>query len=71
MKHFKGFSSRFTDLHAKLVDAHCRQNETLSRKNTCLKTMHVHSVVSHGRLVEEAFSKVTLASPLNFFHRGS
>jgi hypothetical protein len=41
-KHFKGFGSRFTELHAKL-DAYMlldfainrRQNETRSRKSTC------------------------------------
>jgi hypothetical protein len=59
MKHFKGFGSGFTQLQAKL-DAdtlldfaiHCRQNETQSQKNTCIKTMHVHSAVSCGRLMQ-------------------
>jgi hypothetical protein len=49
----------FTELHAKL-DAdtlldfaiHRRQNETQSGKSTRVKTMRVHSAVSHGRLME-------------------
>jgi hypothetical protein len=52
MKHFRGFGSGFTELHAKL-DAdtllkfaiHRRQNETRSRKSTCIKAMRVHSMV--------------------------
>jgi hypothetical protein len=76
-KHLKGFGSGFTKLHAKL-DAdtlldfaiHRRQNET-SRKSACVKTMHIHSAVSHGSLMQKAFRSVTLASPLIFFHRGS
>jgi hypothetical protein len=59
MKHFIGFGSGFTELHTKL-DAdtllsfaiHRRQNGTRNRKSTCVKTMHVHSVVSHGRLMQ-------------------
>jgi hypothetical protein len=76
-KHFKGFGSGFTRLHAKL-DAdtlfdfaiHLTQNETRSRKGTRVKTMHVHSAMSRGRLIQQAFESVTLASPLIFFHRG-
>jgi hypothetical protein len=56
-KHFKGFGSWFTELHAeldtdRLLDfvIHCRQNETWSRKSTRVKTMHVYSAVPHGRL---------------------
>jgi hypothetical protein len=75
MKHFKSFGSRFTELHAKL-DAdmlldfaiHCRQMEAQSKKNTRVKTMHVHSAVSRGRLMQYACGRVTLASPLIFFH---
>jgi hypothetical protein len=52
MKHFKGFGSGFTELHAKL-DAdtlldfviHRRQNKTRSRKSIHVKTMHVHGVM--------------------------
>jgi hypothetical protein len=59
MKHFKGLGSGFTKLHAKL-DAdtllnfaiHCRQNETRSQKNTHVKTMCGHSVVSRGSLMQ-------------------
>jgi hypothetical protein len=59
MKHFKGFGSRFTELHAKL-DAdmlldfaiHHRQNETQSQKSSHVKTMCVHCAVSHGRLMQ-------------------
>jgi hypothetical protein len=62
MKHFKGFSIRFTELHAK-VDAdtlldfaiHCRQNKTQSKKKkkkARVKTMRVHSMVSHGKLMQ-------------------
>jgi hypothetical protein len=59
MKHFKSFGSGFTELQAKL-DAdtlldfaiHHRQNETRSQKSNCVKIMHVHSAVSHGRLMQ-------------------
>jgi hypothetical protein len=58
-KHFKAFGSVFTKLHAKidadtLLDfAICRrQNETQSRKSTCVKTVRVHSMVSRGRLMQ-------------------
>jgi hypothetical protein len=58
-KHFKGFGSGFTKLHAKL-DAdtllnfaiHCRQAETRSQKSACVKTMRVHSMVLHGRVMQ-------------------
>jgi hypothetical protein len=76
-KHFNGFSSEFTKLHATL-DAdtlldfaiHRRQNKTWSRKSTHVKAIHVHNTVSHGRLMQQAFGSVTLASPLIFFHQG-
>jgi hypothetical protein len=66
MKHFKDFGSEFTMLHTKL-DAdtlldfaiHCRQNETQSPKSTRVKTMHVHSAVSGGRLMQQAFGSMT------------
>jgi hypothetical protein len=58
-KHFKGLGSGFTKLHAKLdadmfldFTIHRRQNETKSRKSTCVKTMCVHNVVSGGRLMQ-------------------
>jgi hypothetical protein len=58
-KHFKGFGSGFTELHAKfdadtLLDfvIHHRQNETQSRKSTRVKTVHVHNAVSRGRLMQ-------------------
>jgi hypothetical protein len=59
MKHFKAFANGFTELHTKL-DAdtllefaiHCRQNGTLSRRSTHVKTMRVHSSVSCGRLMQ-------------------
>jgi hypothetical protein len=73
MKHFKGFGSRFTELHAKL-DAdmfdfaiHRRQNETRSRKSTLVKTMRVYSMVSRGRLLQYTCRSVTLASPSSSF----
>jgi hypothetical protein len=58
-KHFKGFSSGFTELHAKL-DAdtmlnfaiHRRQRETRNLKNTRVKTMRVQRAVSRGRLMQ-------------------
>jgi hypothetical protein len=60
-KQFKGFGSRFTGLHIKcytdkLLDyaIHCRQNETESKKNACLETMHVDRVVSYCRLMQQA-----------------
>jgi hypothetical protein len=62
MKHFNGFGSGFTELHAK-PDADTLLNfpihrkkkkkyKTRSSKRTHVKTMHVHSVVSHGRLMQ-------------------
>jgi hypothetical protein len=58
-KHFKDFSSGFTELHTKLnADTlldfviHHRQNETQSQKSICVKTVHVHSAVSRGRLMK-------------------
>jgi hypothetical protein len=59
MKHFRGFGSGFTELHAKL-DAdmllnfaiHRRQNETQRRKSTHVKTMRVHNTVLRGRLMQ-------------------
>jgi hypothetical protein len=35
-----------------LMQTRCRQNKTLSRKSTRVKTICVHSVVSHGRLMQ-------------------
>jgi hypothetical protein len=75
VKHFKGFGSKFTELHAKpdgdtllKFVIHCRQNETQSQKSTRGKTIFVHSMVSHGRLMQQVCGSVTLASPLIFFH---
>jgi hypothetical protein len=59
MKHFKGFGSGFTEIHAKL-DAntlldfviHHRQNETQIRKSTRVKTMFIHSTMSRRRLMQ-------------------
>jgi hypothetical protein len=59
MKHFKDSGSRFTELHTKL-DAdtllnfaiHCRQNETRIQKSTRVKTMHVDSAKSRGRMMQ-------------------
>jgi hypothetical protein len=58
-KHFKGFGSGFTELHTKpdadmLLDfaIHRRQNKTRSRNSTPVKTIQVHSAVSHGRLMQ-------------------
>jgi hypothetical protein len=58
-KHFNGFGSGFTKLHAELdedtlldVAVHRRQNETQSQESTCVKTMRVHSAVSHDRLLQ-------------------
>jgi hypothetical protein len=75
MKHFKAFGSEFTELHTKL-DAdtlldfaiHHIQNETRSQKSARVKTMHAHSAVSRGRLMQQAFGSVTLVSPLIIFH---
>jgi hypothetical protein len=63
-----------TGLHADtLLDfaVHHRQNKTGSQKSTRVKKLHVHSMVSHGRLMQQACGSVTLASLLIFFHRGS
>jgi hypothetical protein len=72
MKHFKRFDSGFTELHAKLdadtlldFATHNRQ-----KKPEVEKAIRVRSVVSHGRLTQQACRTVTLASPL-IFHRGS
>jgi hypothetical protein len=58
-KHFKGFGSGFTELHAKLdADAlldlaiHRGQNKSQSQKSTSVKTMHVHSALSNRRLMQ-------------------
>jgi hypothetical protein len=55
MKHLKGFGSGFAKLRGKLdADAlldfatHRSQRETRSRKSTCVKTIRVHTTVSHG-----------------------
>jgi hypothetical protein len=52
MKHFMGFGSGFTELHAKhdadmLHDfaIYHKQNGAQSQKSSYLKTMHVHSEV--------------------------
>jgi hypothetical protein len=77
-KHFKGFSSEFTELHA-ICDAdtfldftiHRGQNETRGRKSVRVKTMWVHSAGSRGILMQQACGSVTFVSPFIFFHRGS
>jgi hypothetical protein len=58
-KAFQGFGSRFTELHAKLdadtlldFSIHRRHNRTQSQKSTHVKTMRVHSMVSHCRLMQ-------------------
>jgi hypothetical protein len=57
--HFKHFGSGFTELHAKLganrlldYAIHRGQNETQRQKSPSAKTMHVHSAVSCGRLMQ-------------------
>jgi hypothetical protein len=59
LKHFKGFSSRFTKLHAKLgadtlldFAILCRQNKTRSQKSTRVRTVRVLSTVSRGRRMQ-------------------
>jgi hypothetical protein len=56
---FQVFGSGFTELHANLVAdtlldfaIHRRQDETRSRKSTRATTVHVHSAVSRGRLMQ-------------------
>jgi hypothetical protein len=56
---FQVFSSGYTEVHTKfdadtLLDfaIHHKQNETRSRKDTCVKAVRVHSVVSCGRLMQ-------------------
>jgi hypothetical protein len=62
-KHFKGFSSWFTELHAKFVPGtllsvaiYCRQNETQSRKavvfKQCMVTLWCHMADWYNRLFE-------------------
>jgi hypothetical protein len=50
---------------------HCRQDETQSWESAHVKTVCVHSVVSHGRMMQYACGSVTLASPLIYFQGGS
>jgi hypothetical protein len=57
-KHFKGFGSGFTELHAKrdadtLLDfaIHRRQNETRNRR-TSVKIVPAHSAMSRVRLMQ-------------------
>jgi hypothetical protein len=74
-KTFPGiFGGGFIEPHAKLgaktlldFAIHRKQNETLSRKSTRVKTMRVISTVSHGRLMQQACVNVTLASPSSSF----
>jgi hypothetical protein len=77
-KHLKCFDSGFTKCHAKLYadtlldfDIHHRQNETRTRKSNHIETMHVHSTVSRGRLMQRACRSVNLVSPFILFHWGS
>jgi hypothetical protein len=58
-KHFTGFGSGFTELHAKLDSdtllnfaVHHRRNKTEVKTNTSVKAMCVHSTVLHGRLMQ-------------------
>jgi hypothetical protein len=60
MKHFNVFGSGFTELCTKLVAdmlldfaIHCRkEKETKSQKSTYVKTMCIHSAVSHSSLMQ-------------------
>jgi hypothetical protein len=74
MKHFKGFGSRFAELHAKydadtLLDSaiHRRQNEIPVEK-ALVQKQRVRSTASCGRLMQLACGSVPLASPFIFFH---
>jgi hypothetical protein len=58
-KHFKGFGSGFTELHAKLHAGmllafafRSRKYETQSRKDPRVKAMRVPNAVSRGRLMQ-------------------
>jgi hypothetical protein len=69
-KHFKGFSKEFTELHVKRdgdmmlnFAIHRSQRETQSQKSTCVKTVHVHSVVSCGKLMQTGLQKCDLGLP--------
>jgi hypothetical protein len=75
-KHFMGFGSGFTELHAKLdagtlLDFADKTKQTRSRKRARVKTLRVHSAVSRGRLMQQVCRGVTWASTLIFFHQGS
>jgi hypothetical protein len=57
-KKLQEFGSSYTKLHTKLdadtllnIVIHHRKNKTQSGKSAHVKTMCVHSVVSHGRLM--------------------
>jgi hypothetical protein len=58
-KHFKGFGSRFTELHAKLdgdmlLDLVSVTDKRKTKwKSTHVKTVRVHSAVSRGRLMQQ------------------
>jgi hypothetical protein len=56
---FKAFGVGFAELDAEFdtdtsldFAIHHKQNETRSRKGTSIKTVHVHSSVSRGRLMQ-------------------
>jgi hypothetical protein len=57
-KHFKGFRSAFTELHAKLDATHCSIFLSITDKTkhevkkALVEIMLVHSVVSRGRLMQ-------------------
>jgi hypothetical protein len=58
-KHFKGFSSEFAELNAKLYRnvllnfaIHCKERKREVLFFILVKTMVVHSAVSHGRLMQ-------------------
>jgi hypothetical protein len=65
------FTQNLMQTPCSIIAIHYRQNETRSRKITRIKTMRVHSALSRGRVRQQAFGSVTLASTLIFSHRDS
>jgi hypothetical protein len=69
-KHFKGFDSRFTKLHTKrdadILILPSNGEKTIQEVEKAVKTMCVHSMVSHGRPDAIGLWKCDLGLPSHF-----
>jgi hypothetical protein len=65
------FMQNLMQTHCLILPSIAERMKHGSRKSTCVKTMHVHSMMSHGSLMLKACGSVALASHLIFFHQGS